>query len=154
MISWETCRREFAPDGGLRDIYVFDTTIEHWRKLIRILMDFSDFECCIDGNVRPIPSNVEEIFKLAGASALMRFQSAGVTFVLHFFCLERIELDIVPREVNSETTFNGLISVLKSIGDGLKKPVIVTYESDERCPFITYEPSKKEFVYSPCQTTR
>lgn len=33
MISREACRREFEPDGALRDIYILDTRIGHWRKL-------------------------------------------------------------------------------------------------------------------------
>jgi hypothetical protein len=154
MINWEMCRQEFAPDGALRDIYVLETNIEHWRKLFRILTSAYKVEYSVNGNIQQLPSSVDEILKSRGvAQPLMRFQLAGATIACHFFCFERIELDIDPREVNSETTFNGLIGLLKLIGDGLNKPAIMTQENNEKDPFLSYEPSKRDFLYSPCQTT-
>ena len=155
MLNWKICRKEFAPNGALRDIYILDASIEHWRKVFKILTTTYDLEYRVDGDVQPIPRSVDEIFDVrATASPLMRFQLAGVTVVCHFFCVEQIELDVDPREVNSATAFDGLISVLKLIGDGLDRRVIMSCESDEQHPFITYEPSRKEFVYFPCLTTR
>jgi hypothetical protein len=154
MITWEICRQEFAPDGALRDIYILNTNPEHWRKLFKILKSAFELDYRVDGNDQPIPSNVDEIFALNGVThPLMRFQTAGVTVACHFFSFEQIELDVDPREVNSQTAFDGLISLVKLIGDGLNERVIMTYESDEQHPFISYEPSKSQFVYSPWLTT-
>ena len=146
--------KNLRKDGALRDIYVLETNIEHWRKLFKILTSAYKSEYYVDGSVKQIPASVDEVFDLRGsASPLMRFQVAGVTVACHFFCFEQIELDFDAREVNSETAFEGLISVLKLIGDGLNKRTIMTYENDEQNPFVSYEPSKPEFVYFPCQTT-
>jgi hypothetical protein len=155
MINWETCRKEFAPDGALRDIYVLGTNIDHWKKLFEILKSFSAPEYCVDGDVHPIPAGVEEIFDIrAAASPLLRFRKAGVTVVCHFFCVDQIELNVDPREVSSVEAFDGLTGLLKLLGDSLDRRVIMSYESDEQHPFITYEPSTKEFVYFLCLTTR
>ncbi|MGH7975323.1 MAG: hypothetical protein ACREDS_08215 [Limisphaerales bacterium] len=154
MINWETCHKEFAPDGALRDIYILGTNVEHWKKLFEILKSFSDLEYCLDGDIQPIPSSVDEIFAIrATASPLIRFRRADVNVICHFFCIEQIEFDVDPREVSSATAFDGLTSLLKLLGDELDKRVIMSYESEEQHPFLIYEPSKKEFDYFPCPIT-
>lgn len=148
MISWDACRREFEPDGALRDIYVLDTTIEHWRKLFVALRGAYTLEYSVDGESRPIPETVDEALGLrATANPSLFFRVAGIGVACHFFCTEQIELDIQPREVNSTGTFDDVLGLLRLIGDTVGKRVIMTHESDEQHPFIIYEPSTKEFEH-------
>ena len=56
MIRWDTCRREFEPDGALRDIYVHGTTIEHWRTLFDALRATYALEYSVDGTARSLPN--------------------------------------------------------------------------------------------------
>jgi hypothetical protein len=148
MISWETCRKEFEPDGALRDIYVLDTTIEHWRLLYDALHSTYSLEYSVDGQPRSIPSTVDEVFSTwTTASPSLHFPIGGVVVACHFFCPEQIELDVDPREIGSSAAFDGLVGLLRLIGDSVNKRVIMSYESDEEHPFLIYEPSRREFEY-------
>lgn len=65
----------------------------------------------------------------------------------HFFTTTEIEFDISPREVTSQAALDELLGFLRLVGDTLGRAVIMSYESDEQHPFITYEPSTREFQY-------
>ena len=148
MIRWETCRREFDPDGALRDIYVHDTDIEHWRKLFAALRRTQSLEYSVDGQSRPIPATADEIFATRiTASPSLRFRISGIVVACHFFCTEQIEMDVDPREVTSAAAFDEFLGLLRFIGDTVGRRVIVTYESDEQHPFISYNSDSRGFEY-------
>jgi hypothetical protein len=56
MIRWNTCRRDFEPDGALRDIYVHGTSIEGWRAVFDMLRRNYALEFLVDGTPREIPT--------------------------------------------------------------------------------------------------
>jgi hypothetical protein len=148
MIRWDTCRREFEPDGALRDIYVHGTTIAHWRTLFDVLRATYTLEYSVDGTARPLPTIVDEAFTTRDtASPSLHFRVGGIVVACHFFTTAEIEFDISPREVTSQATLDELLGFLRLVGDTLGRAVIMSYESDERHPFITYEPSRREFQY-------
>jgi hypothetical protein len=145
MIRWDTCRRQFEPDDALRDIYVHGTTIEHWRTLFDALRATYALEFSVDGSARPLPVVVDEAFTTREtASPLLHFCVGGIAVACHFFTTHEIEFDISPSEVTSQATLDELLGFLRLVGDTLGRGVIM---SDEQHPFITYEPSKKEFQY-------
>ena len=148
MIRWDTCRREFEPDGALRDIYVRSTTIEHWRTLFVALRASYALEYSVDGTARPLPAVVDEAFTTRDtASPSLHFRVGGIVIACHFFTTDEIEFDISPREVTSQTALDELLGFLRLVGDTLGRAVAMSYESDEQHPFITYEPSRREFQY-------
>lgn len=151
MIRWETCRRNFEPDGALRDIYVNATGIEDWRALFEVLRRDYDLEFLVDGVPREIPATIDDIFEMRGAaSPILRISAGGICVVCHFFTTDEIEFDIDPREVTSQSALDELFGFLRRVGDTLSRPVILTYEGDEHHPFISYEPSRREFKYHEC----
>ena len=148
MIRWDTCRREFEPDGALRDIYVRSTTIEHWRTLFVALRASYALEYSVDATARPLPAVVDEAFTTRDtASPSLHFRVGGIVIACHFFTTDEIEFDISPREVTSQTALDELLGFLRLVGDTLGRAVAMSYESDEQHPFITYEPSRREFQY-------
>lgn len=148
MIRWDTCRREFEPDGALRDIYIHGTTIEHWRTLFAALRATYALEYSVDATARALPAVVDEAFTTRDiANPSLNFQVGGIVVACHFFTTTEIEFDISPREVTSQAALDELLGFLRLVGDTLGRAVIMCYESDEQHPFITYEPSKKEFQY-------
>ena len=148
MIRWDTCRREFEPDGALRDIYVLDTTIKHWQILFDVLRATYTLEYSVDHTVRPVPATVEEVFNNRNTvSPLLKFHVGGILVACHFFTTTAIEFDICPRQVTSEVVLHELLGLLQLVGDTLGKAVIMSNEFDEQHPFITYEPSGKKFQY-------
>jgi hypothetical protein len=56
MISWDTCRDHFEPDGGLRDIFVRSTTIEDWRLHYQSLRATYPLEYLVDGQPQQPPT--------------------------------------------------------------------------------------------------
>ncbi|WP_166827857.1 hypothetical protein [Thalassoroseus pseudoceratinae] len=148
MIRWDTCRQEFEPDGALRDIYVLDTTIKHWQILFDVLRASYTLEYSVDHTAQPVPLTVDEVFDTRNtASPFLRFYVGGILVACHFFGTTAIEFDISPRDVTSEVALNELLGYLRLVGDTLGKAVIVSHEFDELNPFITYEPSRKEFLF-------
>ena len=148
MLRWDTCRREFEPDGGLRNIYVHGTTIEHWQTLFDALRATYALEYSVDGTARPLSAVVDEAFTTRDtASPSLLFRVGGIVVACHFFTTDEIEFDISPREVTSQAALDGLLGFLRLVGDTLGRAVIMSYESDEQHPFITYEPSRREFQY-------
>jgi hypothetical protein len=148
MIRWDTCRREFEPDGTLRDIYVHSTTIEHWRTLFDALRATYALEYSIDSSARPLPAVVDEAFTTRDtASPSLRFLVGGIVVACHFFTTVEIEFDISPGEVTSQAALDELLGFLRLVGDTLGKAVGLSYEGHAQHPFITYEPSKREFQF-------
>ncbi len=148
MIGWEKCRRDFEPDGALRDIYVHGTGIEHWRTLFDMLRHDYDLEFLVDSTPREIPTAVEEAFAIRNtATPMLRFRVGGIVVVCHFFTTVEIEFDIDPREVTSQAALDELLGFLRRVGDSVGRAVLLTYESGDQHPFISYEPSRREFEY-------
>jgi hypothetical protein len=148
MIRWETCRRDFEPDGALRDIYVQDTTIDDWRGVFDMLRRTYDLEFLVDSEPRALPTTVDEAFAIqVTASPILRFRVGGIVVISHFFIAEEIDFDIHPSEVTSQAVLDELLGFLRRVGDTVGRAVILTHESDGQHPFITYEPSRREFQY-------
>jgi hypothetical protein len=144
MIPWDKCRRDFEPDGGLRDIYVHSTTMEHWRALYETLRIAHHLEYSVDGTPQSLPVSVDEAFAARSTSSnAIRFRVGSALVVCHFFATDEIEMDIDPREVASQAALDELLGLLRLVGDTLGTPVGLTYEGDEQHPFITYEPSTR-----------
>jgi hypothetical protein len=146
MISWDTCRDHFEPDGGLRDIFVRSTTIEDWRLHYQSLRATYPLEYFVDGQPQQPPATVDEALAARStASPMLRFRVGGITIVCHFFTPDEIEMDLDPCEVSSPAAFDSLLTFLQFTGDKLGKSVTLCYEGDDEHPFITYQPSSGSF---------
>ena len=61
--SWEAVRDEFAVDGSLRDIYVFDTSMDDWQRMLEQLVAAGyQLRSFRDGQPTGMPSNAAEVF--------------------------------------------------------------------------------------------
>ena len=97
MIRWETCKRDFEPDGALRDIYVCGTAIDDWRALFEVLRTTFGLEYLLDGVSRPVPATVDEAFTIRdSASPTLNFAVGDIIVTCHFFVANEIEFDISP----------------------------------------------------------
>jgi hypothetical protein len=140
-IRWEICEGDFTPDGALRDIYIHDTTIEHWQALLELLRSTYEPEYLIDGEPRPLPASAGEIFAIHNqASTTLRFRVGGITIISHFFTTDEIEFDIDPIEIRSQESLDALLSFLRRIGDTLGTEAVITWENEHTRPFLTYDP--------------
>ena len=55
-MDWEQCRPIWERDGSLRDLYVRNTTLNDWERLLAFL-DGGKYEltCSVDGIQAPLP---------------------------------------------------------------------------------------------------
>jgi hypothetical protein len=148
MIQWETCKCEFEWDGALCDIYVPGTTIEHWRALYDMLLANYSLEYFVNNVSMQPPPNVDGIFAVhEEAPSLLKIPAGNVMAHCHFFTRLEIEFNVHPRDVISQSTLDDLLGFLRRVGDSVGKPTIVTPENCHGYPFISYEPSRGQFVY-------
>ncbi len=144
MILWDQCRSNFAPDGALRDIYILRTSIDDWNHLLKAVCDHFRPEYTVDGLSHPMPADAGEVFAIQESTTqLLRVEIGSINAACHFFTIDEIEFDIDPREINSQESLDQMLEFVRLIGDSVSKQVIVTYESDQQHPFISYDPIEK-----------
>ena len=61
----------------------------------------------------------------------------------HFFCIDEIEFDIDPKEINTIFDFEKVLNFINQISLILNKPVILTGENQREFPLIKVDFSKK-----------
>ena len=117
-------------DGSLRDIYVFDTTLADWERLINFIRDkFPIISFTLDSVQAKMPANASEIFAFrASQNPSCNFMVNGISVAFHFFCEEEIEMDIVPNDIDRPERLAILLNFIAGLGDCLNKPVVLTPE--------------------------
>ena len=58
----------------------------------------------------------------------------GVQLNCHFFAEREIELDLDPRQITSEESFNALRQFMEPLADALQHPILLTPENLNECP--------------------
>lgn len=150
-MDWYRVISEFDFDGSWRALYLFDTNIDGWQKLVDLLRS-SEYHLRyqVDGEVAPLPKNVKDISKIREeANPLLCVEVNGITFNCHFFCERQIEFDFDPREINSQEKLNCLIGLMHCIWQWLNKKVVMTPENCERIVIFEYLPGRDEIKYIP-----
>jgi len=148
MISWNTCKEDFRPDGSLRDIYITPATLAEWRAIYPLLRDSPAVEFSVDGVVQPPLATVEQVFAVRpSANPMLRFRVGRTLVVFHFFSDEEVECDVSPDEVASQTDLDALLGFVRQLGDNTGKPVVITPENVRERPFISYDPESRRFQY-------
>ena len=147
--NWEEIKWIFEPDGTLRDIYVENVNIEDWK----ILIDYLNANHILKYG----PSNDNKIVNKADKDYLIKLLSdetgemelktlsiivENIIINTHFFTIDEIEFDIEPREINSETDYEKLLSFMNEISKILNKPLILTGENQIDFPLIKMDFSK------------
>lgn len=142
-MNWAKYKSNFYDwDGSFRDIYVFDTDISDWNKMLQIINSKSyELDFSLDGEKSPLPSDAKEIFEQRIKwSTLLSINVTNVIINCHFFCLEEMEFDIDPREITDEMKFQGLTNFMQDLSDGLGKPVVLTEENEPKSELLCIKP--------------
>jgi hypothetical protein len=148
MIRLEECKQDFEWDGALRDIYVFQTTLQDWQTLSDFLRLNFELEYSIDGKEQPFPKLVSEVFAVrAQANTLLNFQAGKILFSCHFFTPGEIEFDLDPRNIKTQSDLDVLLDFMRQAGNSVCKPVVLTVENTPEIPIISYESAEGEFKH-------
>lgn len=153
-MNWQEVKADFEYDGSLLDLYILDTDVQTWQKLLDCLRTNAyPLTYTVEGEQVALPVDVETVFcKRQKASAFLDIDVHGIRVNCHFFVQEQIKLDIDPREVNTETQFGHLCEFVQRIGRGLGRCVILTPETcgqEEEMAILRYLPTTDRFKYTP-----
>lgn len=142
QLEWEESKTAFDWDGSWRDLYVFDTSAEDWQRLVGFVKESGQtYTLRRDGEICPLPAHVSVLLRRdREAGFLLSIDVSGLWVNTHFFCAEQIELDIDPREVQSEERARALFEFMRGIGQALGKAVRLTPENLSDYVLFEYDP--------------
>ena len=150
MIDWYACKPDFCCDGSVRDIYVFNTT-EHDYDLFLDALEQWEYrlEFTINGEKALLPNSARRMFDMQPAAApLLELHAGAVRVRCHFFCRSEMELDLDPRDIQSQSDLNGLTNFMVRLGKILDKNVYLSPENAAETPIFEYHAADDAFVYN------
>jgi len=140
--NWNNIEWIFEKDGALRDIYVQNSTISDWEKVVDLLnseykLTFGVYEDNLTdqidfGYVKTMFA--DETGELETKSATIDL--SGIVVKCFFFLENQIEFDINPTEIKTESDFNKITDFMKSISSKLEKQITLCGENQPEFPLI------------------
>ena len=150
-MNWQEVKTEFEWDGSWRDIYVLDTGLEAWQKLLDFLRS-SRYQVFYtdEGEAASLPETAAEVLQERGsASSYLGVEAGGLLFNCHFFTDEQVEFDLDPREVKGQDTLDVVLAFMRDIGQALGKRVILTPENCQEIAIFEYLPESNSIRHMP-----
>jgi hypothetical protein len=146
MIDWEAQQRLFEWDGSWRDLYVLDTQVRDWQRLLDHLRQREEqLTFTIDDIAHPLPPTVEAIFAVREhASPFLSIRMDQVQVNCHFFGPGQIEFDIDPREITDPAAFTLLLNFMADVGAAVEKEVRLTPENGPDHVLLRYNPAARQ----------
>jgi hypothetical protein len=132
MPGWNEVKAEFAPDGALRDIYVFGTDRVDWEKMLTALpkSPYEIWQRPYDDGRNKKQAGLPVTFPTNETKRSLYIKVENELILdCHFFIEEEIELDLVPQRVESEQTYDRLLGFMQWLADLLGKPAVLTQEN-------------------------
>ena len=140
--NWNIIEWIFEKDGALRDIYVQNSTISDWEKVVDLLnseykLTFGVYEDNLTdkidfGYVKTMFA--DETGELETKSATIDL--SGIVVKCFFFLENQIEFDINPTEIKTQSDFNKITDFMKSISSKLEKQITLCGENQPEFPLI------------------
>ena len=144
--NWENINWIFKPDGSLRDIYIQNTSIEDWGKLIDLLNSKYKLKYFSESKI-----NKEDVLKyLKDETGEMECRTVfieieNIKINCHFFLIEQIEFDIEPNEIKTKLDFEKVLSFMSLISSTLKKQITLTGENEANFPLVKINTEENVF---------
>ena len=144
-MEWKKVRSTFEWDGSWRDLYVLDASLDDWQRLLDYLRASNHGLTFKRETEEPLPDRASDAFVGADdVRPLLQVDIGGVVLNCHFFTEDEIELDLDPREVETDASAASVFGFMRGIGRAVGKPVLLTPESMSGLPLITYDPATDE----------
>lgn len=149
-MNWQDYKIAFEWDGSWRDIYVLDTNINDWQRLLDFLRE-SSYVTIYHGLIGPeLPETMQEIIEIQKTSISTMSINIGETIVnCHFFLESEIEFDIDPRDIDNEAKLTEIFNFMQRIGNLLRKEVILTEENGEDEIWFRFVPGSESVQFIP-----
>lgn len=145
----DVLREVFYRDGSLRDIYVCGTTVDDWQKLLTFLRaEKYRFTYEIGGVETSMPDDFSQIQNHIGSTGqLLSIYVDKVRLNCHFFCVEEIELDLLPNDVDTKDRVEAVFEFMSEVGRTLSKDVILTPENGRDQVLLRYNLKMNELEH-------
>jgi hypothetical protein len=119
--TWSETKEHFERDGGLRELYVFDTDERDWERLLAALPSSPwSYDYLYEDERQPLPST----FGGAGTdegTALLKIDDEVLALRCHFFTPKRVEFDLRPEDVKDAGDYKRLVGFMRWLADLLGK---------------------------------
>jgi len=137
--------KAFYRDGSLRDIYVRRTKQSDWSLFFDLLAQY-DVEFTYDGEPVSLPRLRESLFKSKlGKLACIHLDEVVVN--CHFFCVDEIELDIDPYQIETDMDADHVLRFMMALGSRLQKDVVLTDEGAPQSIWFKYDHSANRILF-------
>lgn len=148
-MQWAQCQKDFKFDGLWIDIYILNTDRADWNRFLRSLLNSKyPIAFWIDGEIAKPITTIQEALNIGNyANPLMHIDVFRVHVACHFFTDKEIELDIDPREVNSQQDLDRVVDFMMFLGNCLQKKVILTPENSPHLIIIEFDPKTQAICY-------
>ena len=129
--DWASLASDFSPDGSLRDIYIFDTTVEDWQAIVdRVRRADVTLRFFVDGETAQLPERVADVFAIQQrATPSLRIETDGIGINCHFFARDEVEFDVDPREILGPAKLDVVVRFMKLLSETVRKAVVLTHEN-------------------------
>lgn len=141
--NWNDIKWIFEPNGSLRDLYVQETSIEDWEKIIDLLNEkyqVKYWKSESDEYVFQIDKEYSIAYFLDETGEMefrhIKIQLGSVQMNFYFFLVEQIEFDIDPKEINSIDDFEQIENFMIDVSRILGKQITLTEESSPKLPLM------------------
>lgn len=135
LMRYSDLADEFEVDGSLRDIYVLNTSVSDWNRLLNLTPSLGGFAYFRDAEKAPLPTDAKLIFEDADHSHLLQFNLDGIIINTHFFVEDEIEFDLDPSDIISQPDLDLVLNFCVSIGRQIGRDIRIT---PEMAPDIVY----------------
>ena len=155
MVEWDDVRRDFEPDGALRDIYVNEANAVVWDQALEFLARADHARYLIDDVEVPLPGRAAQALQeWPDRSPLLVVEREGIEYACHFFDPEQIELDFWPEDIRGPEEFQALERFVTGLGRVTRRVVLVTYEGSQAAEIFRYVPETDTTEAGPLASRR
>ncbi len=132
-IPFSEVKSALAPDGALRDFYVFGISPQEWERFISIVPSIAQRSVFTWGEQElPLPNSFGVIQEMQQQNPTnLTMWVSGQTVCCHFFIDSEIELDFRPNEFQDQTRWDDLVAFFQAIVDAIGKKGVITLENCE-----------------------
>jgi hypothetical protein len=139
--QWEDLKSAFTVDGSWRDLYIFDTTLDDWQRLLDFLAGSGYAMRLTGGETASPPTTVAGIpWATADDFATLEVDIGGPVVTCHFFSEEEIEFDFDPSDVTSPAHLAALVLFMQRVSSTMKKPIRLSPENTSEIALLEYDP--------------
>lgn len=148
-VKWEDYSREFATNGALCNICVFNTSTEDWQAILGFLSSSAyEHSYFIAGESLPLPSRASDCF-MENVEPIMEVRAGPVLLECYFFKKEEIEFSFRPTQIQSEAQAESIFDFMGHMAHLLSKDVIIVEDDDPERPIFRFRPNDKHIQYIP-----